>query len=165
MKAPTVFYTDEEWAPAVAHSKSVARTDKYVTAFCAPGIFEMTHRLKGYEDALANLYEEPEAMHELIDYVVEYELAYAKQVVDHIHPDALFHHDDWGSQISTLFSPAMFREFFLPAYKKVYGFWKANGVQLIIHHSDSYAATLVPMMIEMGIDIWQGAMKSHSWAI
>ena len=34
-------------------------------------------------------------------------------------------------------------------------------MELIIHHSDSYAATLVPYMIEMGIDIWQGVMKSN----
>ena len=30
------------------------------------------------------------------------------------------------------------------------------GVDVIVHHSDSYAATLVPYMIEMGIDVWQG---------
>ncbi|MDP2844190.1 MAG: uroporphyrinogen decarboxylase, partial [Acetobacterium sp.] len=28
-------------------------------------------------------------------------------------------------------------------------------------HSDSYAATLVPNMIEMGIDIWQGVMTTN----
>lgn len=162
VKAPSVFYTDEEWAAAVAHANSVDRKNKFVTAFCAPGIFEMTHHLMSMEDALMALYEEPEAMQELIDYIVEYELAYAKEAIDHIHPDALFHHDDWGSQISTLISPAMFEEFFLPAYKKVYGFWKQNGVQLLVHHSDSYAATLVPFMIEMGIDIWQGAMTTNN---
>ncbi|UWG97033.1 uroporphyrinogen decarboxylase [Dehalobacter sp. DCM] len=162
VKAPSVFYTEEEWAPAVAHANSVDRTDKFVTAVCAPGIFEMTHHLMGMEDALMALYEEPEAMKELIDYVVEYELAYAKEYIKHIHPDALFHHDDWGSQIQTLISPEMFREFFLPAYKKVYGYWKQNGVELIVHHSDSYAATLVPQMIEMGIDIWQGCMTTNN---
>ncbi|AET69689.1 uroporphyrinogen-III decarboxylase [Desulfosporosinus orientis DSM 765] len=162
VKAPSVYYTDEEWAAAIAHANSVDRTDKFVTAFCAPGIFEMTHHLMGIEDALMGLYEEPELMKELIDYVVEYELAYAEQVIKHIHPDALFHHDDWGSQISTLISPAMFEEFYLPAYKKVYGYWKENGVELIVHHSDSYAATFVPFMIEMGIDIWQGAMTTNN---
>jgi len=162
VKAPSVFYTDEEWAAAIAHANSVDRNDEFVTAFCAPGIFEMTHHLMGIEDALMALYEEPEAMQELIDYIVAYELAYAKEVIDHIHPDALFHHDDWGSQISTLISPAMFEEFFLPAYKTVYGFWKDNGVELIVHHSDSYAATFVPFMIEMGIDIWQGAMTTNN---
>ena len=162
VKAPSVFYTDEEWAAAVAHANSVDRTDKFVTAFCAPGIFEMTHHLMSMEDALMALYEEPEAMKELIDYVVEYELAYANEVIKHIHPDALFHHDDWGSQRSSFISPAMFDEFILPAYKKVYGFWKANGVELIVHHSDSYAANLVPEMIEMGIDIWQGVMTTNN---
>lgn len=162
VKAPSVFYTEEEWAAAIAHANSVDRNEKFVTAFVVPGIFEMTHHLMGMEDALMGLYEEPELMKELIDYVVEYELTYAKEVIDHIHPDALFHHDDWGSQKSTLISPAMFEEFFLPAYKKVYGFWKANGVELIVHHSDSYAATLVPYMIEMGIDIWQGAMTTNN---
>jgi uroporphyrinogen-III decarboxylase len=161
-KAPSVFYTDEEWAAAIAHANSVDRNDKFVTAFCAPGIFEMTHHLMGIEDALMAFYEEPKAMQELIDYVVAYELAYAKEVIDHIHPDALFHHDDWGSQISTLISPAMFEEFFLPAYKKVYGFWKDNGVELIVHHSDSYAATFVPFMIEMGVGIWQGVMTTNN---
>jgi len=67
VKAPSVFYTDEEWAAAIAHANSVDRKDEFVTAFCAPGIFEMTHHLMGIEDALMALYEEPEAMQELID--------------------------------------------------------------------------------------------------
>lgn len=160
--APTVFYSDEEWAAAIAHANAVNRDEKYVTAFCAPGIFEMTHHLMSMEDALMALYEEPEEMKALIDYVVEYELAYAKEYIKHIHPNALFHHDDWGSQISSFLSPQMFEEFILPAYKKVYGYWKDNGVELIIHHSDSYAANLVPYMIEMGIDIWQGVMTTNN---
>ena len=68
---------------------------------------------------------------------------------------------DWGGQISTFLSPDMFREFFLEPYKRIYAFWKENGTELIVHHSDSYAATLVPMMIEMGIDIWQGVMTTN----
>lgn len=38
----------------------------------------------------------------------------------------------------------------------MYKCYKDNGFELIVHHSDSYAATFVPFMIEMGIDIWQG---------
>jgi uroporphyrinogen-III decarboxylase len=162
VKAPSVKYTDEEWAAAVEHANNVDRNEKYVTAFCAPGIFEMTHHLMSMEDSLMALYEEPESMKELIDYVVEYELAYAEEYLKHIKPDALFHHDDWGSQISSFLSPEMFEEFILPAYKKVYGFWKANGVELIVHHCDSYAANMVPFMIEMGVDIWQGAMTTNN---
>lgn len=162
VKAPRVEFSDEEWAPAIEHANKVDRNEKYVAAFIAPGVFEMTHHLMRMENALMNYYEEPEAMHELIDYITDYEIRWAKEIIDHIHPDAIFHHDDWGSQISSFLSPAMFEEFIVPAYKKIYGFYKENGVELIVHHNDSYSANLVPYMIEMGIDIWQGAMSTNN---
>lgn len=162
VKAPVVPTSDEEWAKAVAHANAVDRNEEFVAAFFGPGIFEMTHMLMGMEDALMALYEEPEAMHELIDYLTKYELNCAKALIDNLHPDALFHHDDWGSQINSFVSPDMFEEFFLPAYKKIYGFYKANGVEIVVHHSDSFAANLVPFMIEMGMDIWQGVMRTNN---
>lgn len=73
-------------------------------------------------------YEEPEAMHELIDYITDWELEYAKQIVEYMKPDALFHHDDWGTQRSTFLSTEMFNEFYLEPYKKVYKFYHDNGV-------------------------------------
>lgn len=162
VKKPVIENSDEAWAPAIAHANSVDRNDKFVTAFVAPGLFEMCHHLMSMEEALMAFYEEPECMHELIDYLTEYELEYAQVLIDRLHPDALFHHDDWGSQKNSFMSPAMFEEFFLPAYKKIYSFYKANGVELIVHHSDCYAANLVPFMIEMGIDIWQGTMTTNN---
>lgn len=162
VKAPSVKYPEDAWIPATEHVNAIDRQEVFVAAAMVPGIFEMTHHLMGMEDALMAFYEEPEAMHELIDYLTQYELDYLKEVIDHLHPDALFHHDDWGSQISSFMSPATFEEFFLPAYKKVFGFCKANGIELIVHHSDSYAANLVPYMIEMGMDIWQGVMNTNN---
>nr|WP_320025393.1 uroporphyrinogen decarboxylase family protein [uncultured Acetobacterium sp.] len=162
VKAPNVKHPEEDWATAIADANAVDRNEQYVTAFVAPGIFENVHYLMSMEEALMAFYEEPEAMHELIDYLVEYELKLAKEFVDHIHPDAIFHHDDWGSQINSFMSPDMFEEFFVPAYKKIYGYYKENGVELVIHHSDSYGANLVPAMIEMGIDIWQGVMTTNN---
>lgn len=161
VKAPNVVFPASDWEKAISDAKAVDHDNQYVTAFIAPGVFELTHYLLGMENALMSFYEEPEAMAELIDYITEFELAYAKELVTHLQPEVIFHHDDWGSQISTFLSPAMFEEFFLPAYKKIYGFYKENGVELIVHHSDSYAATLVPYMIEMGIDIWQGVMTTN----
>ncbi|MBC3805668.1 uroporphyrinogen decarboxylase [Acetobacterium fimetarium] len=162
VKAPSLERPEGAWDQAIADANAVDRDNKYVAAFIAPGLFEMTHYLMGMENALMSFYEEPEAMHELIDYLTQYELDYAKALVENLHPDAILHHDDWGSQISTFLSPAMFEEFFLESYKKIYGFYKANGVELIVHHSDSYAATLVPNMIEMGVDIWQGVMNTNN---
>ena len=56
----------------------------------------------------------------------------------------------------------MFEEFFVPGYKRIYDTYREGGVEVIIHHSDSYAANLVPSMIKMGIDVWQGVMTSNN---
>ena len=86
----------------------------------------------------------------------------AEQWCEYVQPDGVFHHDDWGTQISTFLSPEMFAEFFLEPYKRVYKFWKENTKEgLVVHHADCYAATLVPYMIEMGIDIWQGPQTTN----
>ncbi|MEG0378337.1 MAG: uroporphyrinogen decarboxylase family protein, partial [Eubacterium sp.] len=163
LKIPTAIYGDEAWAPAVARAEEIRKKgEKFVTAFVAPGIFEMTHHLMSMDEALIAYYEEPECMHEMIDAIVDREIAYAGEVIKYLHPECIFHHDDWGGQKSTFMSPEMFDEFLLPGYKKIYKFYKDHGVELIIHHSDSYAATLVPRMIEMGIDVWQGCMTTNN---
>lgn len=163
VKAPPIPDGDA-WKPAVEHANAVDRKEEFVTAMVAPGVFERVHHMMGMEDALCAFYEEPEIMHELIAYITSYELDYAKKAIEMIRPDALFHHDDWGSSINSFLSPDMFNEFIVPAYKKIYGFYKENGVEVVVHHSDSYAANLVPHMIEMGIDIWQGAVPSNDIA-
>lgn len=162
VKAPQVKYPEAAWEPYMEMVDQIDRNEYFVTPMVYPGIFERCHYLLEIQNCLINFYEEPEAMHELIDFITEWELAYAEEFCTHYHPDALFHHDDWGSQISTFLSPDMFAEFYVPAYKKVYGYYKEHGVKVIVHHSDSFAATLVPHMIEMGIDIWQGVMNTNN---
>ncbi|NLP36989.1 MAG: uroporphyrinogen decarboxylase [Firmicutes bacterium] len=162
VKAPPTEAPEEAWAMIKNMAAGVDRNEYFVTAFMAPGIFEQMHYLMGMDDTLINFYEEPEAMHELIEYITDYKIRYAEQLIKHVKPEALLHHDDWGSQISSFLSPDMFAEFLLPAYKKFYGYCKDNGVELIIHHSDSYGANLVPFMIEMGVDIWQGCMTTNN---
>ncbi len=161
VKVPNVLFPEEDWAECVEAAAKVDRSEYFVTASIAPGVFEQCHYLMEIQNCLMAFYEYPDEMHELIDCITQFELDLAEQICKYIKPDALFHHDDWGSQQSTFISPAMFEEFFLPAYKKIYGYYREHGVELIVHHSDSYAATLVPYMIEMGVDIWQGVMTSN----
>jgi hypothetical protein len=162
VKAPGLDYPESAWEPGIKAAEAVNRKEVFACAMVAPGVFEQFHHLQGIDTALMNLFEEPEYSHELIEYLTDYELRFAADICKYIKPDAIFHHDDWGSQDSTFMSPAMFDEFFLPAYKQIYGYYKSHGVELIVHHSDSYAATLVPEMIEAGIDIFQGCNTQNN---
>lgn len=162
VKAPRLDYPDAAWEDVIKRAETIDRKEQFALAFLTPGLFETSHNLLGLQECLINFYEEPEYMHELIDYLTDYQLAVAEQVCDHLHPDGIFWHDDWGTQTSTFLSPEMFEEFYLPAYKKIYGYYQSRGAGMIVHHSDSYAATLVPYMIDMGIRIWQGVLSTNN---
>ena len=161
VKVPRVKYDAEEWEPFIEMAEKIDRNEQFVMTYFAPGVFEQCHYLMEIQNCLMAFYEAPDEMHELIDCITQFELDYAAEVCKYLKPEGLFHHDDWGSQISTFLSPDMFREFIKPAYMKIYHYYKEHGVQLIVHHSDSYAATLVPDMIDMGIDVWQGVMRTN----
>jgi len=161
VKAPSLKFDDETWAQFKEMYDAVDGTQAFKASFVAPGLFEHSHYLCEIQEALMYYITNPDEMHELLKYVKEWELELAEGICKHLKPDALFHHDDWGAETSTFMSPGMFAEFFVEPYKEIYGYYKKNGVELVIHHSDSYAATFVPHMIEMGIDVWQGCMSAN----
>ena len=161
VKAPRLDYPQSEWDKYKPQLDVIDKNEVFATFFGAPGIFEQVHYLTGIDDALIAFYEEPEALKDLIAYITEFKLGYAKLLCDNFQPELIFQHDDWGSHLSSFLSPAMFEEFFLEPYKKWYGYYKSRGVKLIVHHNDAYSANLVPAMIEMGIDIWQGCVSTN----
>ena len=161
VKAPSLKFAQSEWDIFKAQYDAVDGNLSYKAAFIAPGLFEQTHHLCEITNALMYYITDPDEMHDLVKYLTEWELQLAEGICSNLHPDAIFHHDDWGSETSTFLRPEMFAEFFLEPYKEIYKYYHDHGVELVIHHSDSYGATIVPYMIEMGIDIWQGCMKSN----
>ncbi|MDR2107982.1 MAG: hypothetical protein LBP28_00790 [Coriobacteriales bacterium] len=161
VKAPPLKFAQEEWDTFKAEYDAVDHSLAYVAPFIAPGLFEQSHHLSEISNALIYYTLNPDEMHELLKYLTEWELELAEGICTNLKPDAVFHHDDWGSELSTFMRPEMFAEFFVQPYQQIYGYYHDHGVELVVHHSDSYAATLVPYMIEMGIDVWQGCMESN----
>lgn len=64
--------------------------------------------LMGMEGCMMAFYEDPEATHALLEYITDYELHFAEIACEHLPMlEAIFHHDDWGSQRQTFMSPTM----------------------------------------------------------
>ena len=162
VKAPDLGQiTDDEWAAQRARAQKIDRKEQLVTALFYPGTFEYTHSLLSFEDSLCNLLVYPDEMHELIDYITDWRCACMDEYLTRVpEVELVFCHDDWGSKNSTFMSKETFQEFYVPAYKKLYGVAKDHGC-LVVHHSDSYCTTLVDDMFEMGIDCWEGVLPSN----
>jgi len=113
-----------------------------------------------FQDVLTNLYDHPQEMHELIDYITEYRLAYVKHLIENLKPDVIFSHDDWGTKDALFMKPDMWREFYKEPYRRFYGYIREQGV-IAIHHADSYLAPIVEDMAEIGIQVWQGVLPEN----
>ena len=137
------------------------RGEKLIAGFMGTGMFEQCHFLMGFEDTLSNLYEHPDEMHELIEYICDYRLRYVKMLIDNLHPDVIFSHDDWGTKDALFMKPDMWREFYKEPYRKFYGYIRSRGV-IAIHHGDAYLADIVDDMAEIGIQCWQGVLPENN---
>ena len=161
VKAPDVEANCQEgWEECIAAARAATGEDKLLCAFSGTGLFEECHFLMGFADTLTNLYEHPQEMHELIDYICEFKLKVMKLYCEKMHPDAIFFHDDWGTKTQLFMSPEMWREFFKEPYRKIYGYIRSQGV-IAIHHADSYLAPIVEDMAEIGIQCWQGVLPEN----
>ena len=128
--APSLDFKDEEWQFL---NDILAKTDNNLVwraPFVAPGLFEQCHHLGEIQNTMVNLMCYEDEMHDLIKYLTEYELKMAEGICTHMKPNALFHHDDWGSRTSTFMSPEMFEDFFVEPYKQLYGYYHDHGVEL-----------------------------------
>ena len=70
------------WEACRTAARSAAGEEKLLAGFMGTGIFEQCHFLMGFENTLTALYEHPEEMHRLINYITDYRLGYVKLLID-----------------------------------------------------------------------------------
>ena len=148
------------WESVRLRAREKAGDERLVTGFMATGLFEQCHFLMTFEDVLTGLYDHPDEMHGLIEYITDYKLKYAKLLLDNLQPDVIFSHDDWGTKDALFMKPDMWREFFKEPYRKLYGYIRDRGC-IVIHHADSYLVPIVEDMADIGIQVWQGTLPEN----
>ena len=149
-----------DWTDCDRRAAEFDRENYLLLGCCFTGLFELTHNLMGFEDALVAYLEEPEAMGELLDVLTEYKLEYLKLLIDHVHPDMIHIHDDWGSKKSLFVSPETWRQLLKPRWARIYDYMHSRGV-LVQHHADCVCAPIVEDMAEIGVDVWQGIIPQN----
>lgn len=160
VKVPDLVSNCTDWSGARAKRETIDPKEKLVTSFMGTGIFEESHFLMGFEDALVNFLAEPEAMHELLGAIFEYRLTYARLLIDNFRPEVILSHDDWGAKHSLFMSPEVWREFLKPLYADLYAEFHDAGV-IVMHHADSYLEPIVEDLVDIGVDIWQGVLPQN----
>lgn len=158
IKLPDI--TNLDWSGVEAQVKAVDRNEFLVMAINAPGVFEFSHLVLGFEEALIAYIEEPDLLNEMLTAYADWKLEWAKQVCDHIAPDVIHSHDDWGTKQALFISPEAWRKCVKPHFARIYGYYKSRGV-LVQHHSDCVNHEVAEDMVDLGIDMWQGCIPQN----
>jgi len=116
--------------------------------------FYLYCRLRGMEQAVADLIEAPSVADAALERIYYIHEALIRRILDEVagRIDFVYIAEDLGTQESLLLSPALFRRFLKPWMARMIALVHSYGVR-VYHHDDGAIRPLIGDLIEMGIDL------------
>ena len=136
------------WASLVAEY----RKRDYPLALYHGGVYGFARNLMGDEHLAMAMYDDPELVHALMDDYTDIVLRIWQRAVREVSFDLIEFWEDMASKNGSLISPAMFREFMAPNYRKVANFAREHHIPLLLADSDGNIDELTGLMLESGIN-------------
>lgn len=127
-----------------------AHSGPWIPLICA--LFD----LFGFENALANLYTDPQLIEAAIKKIEELTVEFARRILEATKglADIMYYGDDFATQRGLMISPEQWRRFLKPTYRKVFDMAKSFGVKVWFHSCGTFRPVL-PDLIECGMDVWE----------
>ncbi len=113
-------------------------------------LFQRMFYLRGFENLLIDLAERRPEVFALRDRILEFLLKRVEIWLGY-GVDGLFFRDDWGTQQALMIHPALWREIFKSAYRRLFEAVHAGGKH-VFFHSDGVIRAIIPDLIEIGAD-------------
>lgn len=152
---------------AKANNGTYLKPENFNQMWFHTGYFERLIALMEFENALMAIFDEDskEEVHAFFDKLTDLYINIFEHVVKYF-PDvnAVFFHDDWGSQKETFFSPALVEEMIVPYMKRVTDFLHAHNI-FCEFHSCGNNYKQVPNMIKAGWDMWAPQLMNDCYKI
>jgi len=110
--------------------------------------------LRGQEQALMDLIENPEIVHYCLDKLFGLAHENTCRIFEQIPGQVMLCYvsEDLGGQTDLMFSPQHIQEFLLPGMKRMIDLAHDEGA-FVFHHDDGNCRRIIPAMIDTGIDI------------
>jgi uroporphyrinogen decarboxylase len=133
------------------------RADGFATSFWVTvGFFEVTCKLRGYDQTCIDMLAEPGIAHLLNERIMKVRLKEVEQIVSIMAPyiDIFCFGDDLAMQTGPFMSPSVYRRMIQPYQQQVYQRTRELAPNsFIFHHSCGSMYRLLPNLVEMGVSI------------
>ena len=112
--------------------------------------------LFGMEETLLKLHSEPAVMEAAVAHVEHFILEFSRRLLDATRGliDIYWIGDDFAAQQGLILSPAHWRRFLKPSYRRIFDLTKSYGVKVWFHSCGSFRPVL-PDLIDLGMDVWE----------
>lgn len=132
------------------------------------GFYAFGARIMGILTFNVMFYKDPGLMHDMAEYWEFFITETHKEAVETLKDriDMVYWWEDMAYKHGPCVSPKLYREFFLPHYKRVTGFLKKNKIDRIMMDSDGNVNPLLDLIIEAGITgLWPLEVNSGMNAV
>jgi hypothetical protein len=157
---------DYDWEGCMKRNAGYMSDERPTIMWFMNGMFERLISFTGFENAALALIDNDQksAVHELFGALCDLYEDILTRFCSECKADIIYFHDDWGGQYSPFFSPALVREMILPYIKRIIDFVHEQG--MFFHfHSCGKIESLVPVMIEAGVDVWSGQVINDKLSV
>lgn len=146
---------DYDWEGSAAANKAYIDCGLPVEFGIATGYWERLMSILPVADAAMALIDDEcqDAVHAFFTKLTDLYVDYLGRIKKYYDPDIVLLHDDWGHQNSTFFSIDTCYEMIYPYFKKFVDTVHSLGMRFELHCCGR-AETLVPVMIDAGVDLW-----------
>ncbi len=117
-----------------------------------PGLFGNARNMMGLKRLIMMMFREPEFIRELFDFLAQFQVDACRKAVSEARIDYATLWEDMAYHSGPHISPELWREFMLPGYKKITGFLRDRGIDIIMVDSDGNNDTITPCFLEGGVN-------------
>lgn len=127
------------------------KTREYPLQLTHRGVYGFPREKMGDENLAYAFYDNPELVHNIMNYYTEMAIHIWKKMVKDVEFDLIECWEDMASKNGSLISPKTFHEFMTPCYKKIAAFAREHGIKVILVDSDGFIEDLTGLMLESGV--------------
>lgn len=117
-----------------------------------PFLFWTARDWMGFENLCMAFYDKPVLLHEMFEFITDFSIEVLRKAYDFINIDMIELEEDMAYKGAPMVSPALFKEFMYPHYRRFIDFAKSKGTQIIMVDCDGYPGGLIPHWIDAGAD-------------
>jgi len=130
-------------------------TDYAVIAGSPASLFYLSAELMGFQEYMEKLLTDREVIEALVDRVLEYCINFFEPYLDAVGDtvEMVWIGDDWGTQQGPIVNPQLFREIFVPRYRRFCQFVKSRANVKIAMHSCGSICWALDDLANAGIDV------------